>query len=342
MHADISVQWLHPSRANARQAPKPPQSPPQSSLPTVESARRLMLLLAIGNPDFVSKLEPAFSGQMSPRQVMAALEPVAERALREAAAPLALGLGAEIAEVLRFCSDTGGRASAIGELRGRNGTLRRFDRLWGGPMLAQIEAHAELHYSMLLRSQARWLVTRGTVWIHPARSTPALAAAAAAAPQPVPPYTTFQLSPWQELVMAPGAVVLLRRGPVNTLLEAVQEAGLPVDRLVAAAGQPAISIPTPLGPLGFDRQHRTACIHGRTVRLTHAECEVFSALCHTPGVISARTALAARLCMKGRNIDRIMVQLRNKLGDGLITTVYGAGYLLEVEAVEVAAAIAPD
>ena len=300
--------------SSAHPEPSIPSFPTWQALSALGDARRLLILLAVGGGlGKVPQLPATWIDAVAPEVFLRSLLPATAGMLRIAAQAMADALDADVAQLLHFtCLPAGGT-----EFGGTHGRLRRFDRIWGGPTLVELEAEHELRYLSPLQSHARWLLTRGAVRLGPTR---------------LQPYTSFQLDSGAEMLLAKGAAVLIRQPPLHALIEAAQAAGFATSELIAGAlGRPRPGIPTPAGGLDFDAASRTAVIENREVRLTLSETRALALLCQTPGVVVARHRFADVLGMvQPRTVDRVIVQLRNKLGDGLITTIYGSGYLLEV------------
>lgn len=279
-----------------------PPSPKVDLGPGLPKARQLMVLLAVahgggGFPNATPDLD--------------ALHAAAAVTLRQGAQAKAQALGMDLGQLLEFSAPRCPRV----EVRGENATMRRLDRIWAGTSLAEIEATRRACYVSPFHCLARWILVRGTARVDGAK---------------LAPYTAVQIDKGQELALDPGTTVLVRRAPVPTLIETALAAGIaPTALLARALGLGDQSIATPIGKLSVDAAERATQIGQRRVRLTAAETAALGRLCREPGHVVSRQALARAMETSDRMVDRVIVQLRNKLGDGLITTVYGAGYLLE-------------
>ena len=77
-------------------------------------------------------------------------------------------------------------------------------------------------------------------------------------------------------------------------------------------------------------QGRALAVDATTVRLSHAERRLLSALAERPGVVVAKTALARRASTTPRAVEAGIGRLRRRTGSGpeLIQTVPGRGYRL--------------
>lgn len=289
---------------------------PNSIFNSSESAHRLMTLLAIVGSGAVPGADPVLAGAARAIKAIAELQEAAFTTLQAAAQAMAEALGVRTSELLDFAEP---HCKAV-ELRGSWGRMRRLDRVWGGPMLAEVESLPKierrkagaLRYVAPASAPAHWVLTRGTARLDGIE---------------LALYASFQLVQGQELTLEPGAAVLLRRAPVHALMEAMQQAGL--ETKAPAQDGAGHGIHTPAGKLELDAQQRQAHVAGRRVRLTPSEVRTLEVLTRTPGQIVSRERLADALGVQPRAMDRIVVQLRDKLGDGLISTVYGAGYILE-------------
>ncbi|WP_218566603.1 response regulator transcription factor [Vallicoccus soli] len=118
---------------------------------------------------------------------------------------------------------------------------------------------------------------------------------------------------------------------VRALLRRVERA-----RELASAG-PADAAPEPLalGPLRVDRAARRVSLQGRDVHLTPTEFDLLVCLGERPGRVLTREHLLARVwdwpdASGTRAVDSHVKTLRRKLGAGVIRTVHGVGYALEV------------
>ena len=286
----------------AKSGPRPGPLPAPLA-PWPRGVLQLTTLLALAEPPAVrQRLAELHRRQPRPHgaELLAGLYPLAVQVVQGVALAMAEAVGLELGEFLQFADPQAAQAA----LRGRHAHLRRLDRLWGGSPLLAIEALEDL--------RLRWpgpmigcaVVLRGTV------RAAGLTVPAAAMPLPI----------GLELELEAGAVVMLRRSVVGTLLEAVREAGLAVAKVIADAAGTASVVGTPAGRLAL--HGLTAELQGRKVRLTSAEAQALRLLVEMAGQPVARGAF-------GANIEHVVLNLRNKLGDGLISTIYGLGYALE-------------
>jgi DNA-binding response OmpR family regulator len=105
---------------------------------------------------------------------------------------------------------------------------------------------------------------------------------------------------------------------------------------VTATSRPA-DLPGPPGADSrADRGRHEVVLDGRNVSLTRTEFVLVSALAQQPGrVLSRQRLLAALENERGkrpspRAVDVYVAQLRTKLGGGVIRTVHGVGYVLDL------------
>jgi two-component system response regulator MtrA len=94
------------------------------------------------------------------------------------------------------------------------------------------------------------------------------------------------------------------------------------------------------GPLELDVDARRITLEGDALELTKAEFDILAMLARRPGAAVTRAALVDEALDPDqggteRTLDVHVSRLRKKLGDrgGLIKTVWGIGYRLEIEGV---------
>jgi DNA-binding response OmpR family regulator len=112
----------------------------------------------------------------------------------------------------------------------------------------------------------------------------------------------------------------------------------PRSLVVAVAGllHPAPPQPPAGAPDRADRGRHEVVVDGRGVSLTRTEFALVSALAEQPGrVLSRQRLLAALESERGkrpsaRAVDVYIAQLRAKLGTGVIRTIHGVGYVLDL------------
>lgn len=265
----------------------------------------LMTLLALAEPAEVRqglaelRREPRAQGTA----LLNRLHPLVVLTVHGAAQALAEAIGADLAAVLRFCDPH----SLAALVRGERGQLRRLDRIWGGPALLAVEAT----HALQLR------------WPGPMPGCALVLHGSAEAAGVEDNATALALPIAAVLRLEPGAVVLVRRAVVGTLLEAARDAGLFVPKIITDACGEVSSVNTVAGDLVLAGM--VATINHRRVRLTRAEAQALRLLMEAPGYAVARRDL-------GKSCEHLVLSLRNKLGDGLITTIYGQGYALETSA----------
>ena len=97
-----------------------------------------------------------------------------------------------------------------------------------------------------------------------------------------------------------------------------------------------------VGRLDLDSDRREVSLDDEPVHLTFSEFQLLAALIERPGTVHTREALMEAIWGDSahrdlRGIDVHVRHLREKLGDGLITTIRGGGYRLEGEGLEPAA-----
>ncbi|MDO5622010.1 MAG: response regulator transcription factor [Paracoccus sp. (in: a-proteobacteria)] len=112
----------------------------------------------------------------------------------------------------------------------------------------------------------------------------------------------------------------------------LDEVVLRCQTLVRRAAGHARSVIT-AGPLALDSASATVTLHGAPLKLTAFETRILSYLIHHQGRIVSRTELSEHLYdgdqdRDFKSIEVVIGRLRRKLGDGLIETRRGEGYLL--------------
>jgi DNA-binding response OmpR family regulator len=90
-----------------------------------------------------------------------------------------------------------------------------------------------------------------------------------------------------------------------------------------------------VGPVAIDPARRRVTVHGQPVHLTPTEFDLLALLALRPGVVFTREQLLAEVWgyrdgSGQRTVDSHVRGLRRKLGPGLVRTVHGVGYALEV------------
>ncbi|MGH9475605.1 MAG: hypothetical protein ACRD1C_04660 [Terriglobales bacterium] len=231
--------------------------------------------------------------------------------LRNVATALASSLGCQMDVLLRFADP----ASTARELETKDALLRRLDRYWGGIPLLTIEARDEVWLCWPGPLPGRLIALRGRVEV----DGTVLAS-----------HDYLPLKPGGGLMMARGALVMLRRPLLGTILEVIHSADLSVAEVIAAACEAVITVRTPAGPLTYYMAKSAVMINRRYIRLSTHEAIALEVLLRRPGVLTERGELDQALGFTTkRALDRVMLHLRNKFGDGLITTLYGSGYILE-------------
>ncbi|HXR96419.1 MAG TPA: winged helix-turn-helix domain-containing protein [Terriglobales bacterium] len=226
-----------------------------------------------------------------------------ELVVRDAATTLSASLDTDFSQYVAFHTPT----ETAAEIRTPMAVLRRLDRVWGGPPLVQLDILRDWKLTWPGPSAGRLLVMRGKVSLDG---------------KSVPANQLTQIETGSTLLAAPGALILWRRSLVGALLDAAAVAGLdPGEILKAAAGSSRLRInPTT----------RVVKLRDRAVRLTLRESAALDLLSRKVGAPVTRHELASALALSDeRGLDRVMLGLRNKLGDGWITTVYGVGYALD-------------
>lgn len=227
--------------------------------------------------------------------------------IRDAAQALADGLGCTAEEVLRFCDPT----AAAHQLQGTYATFTRLDRLWGGAPLAQFSAAGPLVVTWPAPVIGRVIALHGKVQVNG---------------RDLAPGQYLPVAVGDRLGMDTGALALLRRTTVALLLETALGAGFR-DVVEACC---AADLELEVGGIRLHLGERLVTVNGRSVRLTALENRAMEILARHPGEVQARALMMDRLGLtNARALDRLVLSLRDKLGDGLIATIYGSGYALE-------------
>jgi DNA-binding winged helix-turn-helix (wHTH) protein len=243
-----------------------------------------------------------------------ALLPLAVTMLRAAAATMAAAMGCELDTLLRFCDPDCTEA----ELRGTRAVQHRVDRRWGGAPIIAIEARVAMAFHWPAPLLGHIIGLHGRVERNGVMQAP---------------YGYWALKPGDVLGLEAGSAVLVRRSPAASILDATLTAGFAVKEVIAACCGHAPALATAGGSFHFHGEDRTVVLNGRTVRLTAAETRTLQLLLQQPGATLSRQEMIQRLGLGNpRALDHIILSLRDKLGDGLISTVYGAGYALEAQA----------
>lgn len=285
-------------RSDAAAGPPPP--PPRWSVGLLH----LTTLLAFARqPGVRRRISELYRSELRPgeAELAAALRSLVVEVGRVAARSMAETAGVEVPELLRYC-DPGN--SAV-ELTGNRVELQRLDRVWGGPTLLAMEMVRTVRFRWPGPTVGHLIVLCGDARVTGRGER----------------IQTCAVPIGLEIEFQPGTLALMRREPVASLLEAARAAGLALGGVMAEiAGAPSLEVATPVGRLALEGE--VVRLNGRKVRLTVAEMQTLRMLAEKPGVPVARKSL-------GPHIERVVLGLRNKLGDGLITTVYGTGYALE-------------
>jgi hypothetical protein len=266
----------------------------------------LAVLLGMARQPRVRQLLRDLS-QASPRlarpEAQALLFECAELVVRDAATSFAAALNADFGQFVSFC---GPKETAV-ELRTPIGVVRRLDRAWGGPAVVQLDVMRTWKLTWPGPSAGRLLVLRGK---------------AAVDGNSVSCNELTRVETGATVEAAPGTLILWRRSLVGAVLDAAAVAGLDTAEIIrAVAGNSRLRINAATGMVKM---------RDRAVRLTSRETAALDLLSRKTGAPVARRELAAALALTDdRGLDRVMLGLRNKLGDGWITTVYGVGYALE-------------
>jgi hypothetical protein len=242
-------------------------------------------------------------------EVSRQLWPHAVELIRSGARALADGLACRAEEILRFC-DPG---AAGKQVEGARGTLRRLDRYWGGAPIATMEAKTAMVMTWPGPTTGRIIVLRGKVEVERRETEP----------------HSFSFLPrGATLGLTAGALVLLRRTPVGLMMEAALAAGYA--DVVAECLREEAGLQVTVGRFTLQLCERWATVNGRRVRLTETESRALTLLARHPGEVQSRASMAQELQLATpRALDRLILSLRGKLGDGLIATIYGSGYALE-------------
>jgi len=270
-----------------------------------------MHLGAAQQPQVRAKVADLFRAVPRPlgNELLALLHPLTVEVLKLAARCFADFLGAKPADVLWFSEPK----CAQVELAGTRAVKRRLDRIWGGVATAMIEALDSASLLWPGPGFGQCLVLRGDVEVNH---------------MPVVAYQHVEIPLGAEVAMSPGAQLLLRRSLIGSLYEVAQAAGLHVVDLIADAQGERRAYRTAAGLLELEQ---AGCrLSGRRIRLTVAETALLRRLAQSNGKVVAKSALASAAGIgMGRNVDHLAMGLRNKLGDGVIATVYGVGFALE-------------
>lgn len=250
--------------------------------------------------------EPRMAGQA----LLAELQPLAAGMVQRVARCMAEALGCEPDELIRFCEPNAGAL----ELQGRHAIKRRLDRVWGGRALASVEATKEFRLPWPGPHVGHAILLRGTGTIDG---------------QPWLPHAMATLPYEAEARLQPGALILLHDPPLSRLLSTMMAAGLAIYELMGQGPADGNGVATPLGRMIVSEN--LLQLNRRRIRLTESEARVLRRLAQSPGQVVSRLELAELLEVHPRSLDHTFVHLRNKVGDGLIRTIYGAGYLLDIE-----------
>ncbi len=248
--------------------------------------------------------------QRSEAEVRPELARLTAMLLRATAGDFAAALGTTPAELLQFCSPLEQAVALTGEY----GVKRRLDRALGGSTLATVEVYRPMRLKWSGPGTGRLFVLRGE-----ARVNERTAGA-----------NEILLVPVGKAVhIGAGGQVLVRNPAVSNVLEVARSAGLDLDQLMAEAVLLEVSVETALGPLSLSEG--SARLSQRRIRLSPAEEAVLRALSEAGGRVVSRAELAGAAHLKSeKSLEYVLVQLRDKLGDGLIATIYGAGCALEM------------
>lgn len=242
-------------------------------------------------------------------ELLAALHPLVVEVLALVAKNLAGMLGVNVADMLRF-SDLTCRDEV---LRGTRAVKRRLDRIWNGTDTSLIEALVPTSLLWPGPRTGYCIVLRGDVEVDHAKAEL---------------HCRIAISLGAEVSMGAEAELLLRRSPIGHLLEVAQAAGMQPSELIANALGERQQYPTAAGLLELEP---AGCrLGGRRIRLTVAETALLRRLAQSNGKVVAKSELASAAGIGlGRNVDHLAMGVRNKLGDGVIATVYGVGFALE-------------
>lgn len=249
---------------------------------------------------------------LSEAALRAELQKLLAGVLRVVASTLGEALGCNADALLQFASPR----SQERLLTGTRATLHRLDRCWGGPIQYALRTQHVLTLCWPAPSQTVVLLLSGTASL----DGKALAE-----------YESGALRPGSELHLEPGTLVLLRRTAISLMLEAAASGGIEMQDLIEKSATGRLAAETPAGWLELDTVKGLISIHGRNARLSGHEVAALRELLRQPGSVTSREALRTAVKLSGdRAVDRVMLGLRNKLGDGVIATMYGVGYVLEV------------
>ncbi len=242
-----------------------------------------------------------------------ALYPIVTELVRNAAQTKAAAVGCEPERLLQFAKP----AALESTLEGENAIVQRLDRRWGGMSLVALEAKRDYWMVWPGPLRARLIVLKGPVEVGNNFERR---------------LEFFLLCAGAELSCGAGSLVLHRPSLVGTLLEAAQAAGILSEELLAAAAGTSLKALTAAGALKLDTGRGLATLDAREIRLSSSETQALQVLLRRPGEVSERAEFKLSLKLDGeRALERVIVGLRNKLGDGVISTVRGAGYVLELE-----------
>lgn len=260
---------------------------------------------------------PLAAGELRP-----AILPLALTMLCSTANTMAMAMGCDLTTLLRFCDPD----CTEPELRGARAVQHRLDRRWGGAPIMGVKALAPLALAWPGPTLGHIICLHGRVeWNGVAQSA----------------YGYMALRRGDVFGMEAGAAVLVRRSPVISILDTMLAAGFTYGEILAACSGRTPTLATAAGVFQFRREDHAAVLNGRTVRLTPAETRAMELLLQQPGTALSRQEMIQGLGLSNpRALDHIILSLRNKLGDGLIATVYGTGYAFEVQPPSAAAAAA--
>lgn len=233
--------------------------------------------------------------------------------LRAAASMLGEGLGCNADALLQFANPL----SQERALAGTRATLCRLDRYWGGPIQYTLRAQLALTLRWPPPCQTVVLLLSGTAWLDG---------------KSLGESESEVLQPGSELHLEPGTLVLLQRTAISLMLEAAAKGGIEMQAENSEnSARGKLAAKTPAGWLELDTINGLVNIQGRRARLCGREAAALRELLRQPGRVTSREALRTAVKVSGhRAVDRVMLGLRNKLGDGVIATLYGVGYVLEV------------
>jgi hypothetical protein len=273
--------------------------------------KQLLLLLEVSNSAFAGQARALRFRRHPPEaeELNGQILPAVVALVCGAARALAEGLGCTAEEILKLCDP----AATAFQLDGARGVLRRLDRYWGSVAMATVEATAAMVLTWPGPIAGRVIALHGKVQVEGCD---------------LEHHGCAMLPIGARLGLDGGALVLLRRTPVGLILETAVAAGLHTivaDCLRAETGLEAV-----VGPITLRWSERLATVNGRAVRLTALESRALRLLMQPPGQVKERAEMMRQLELsQARSLDRLILSLRDKLGDGLIATVYGRGYALE-------------